>query len=100
MTESHVSEVSREELVFVVEMALAKASGLWPRKRVPGDHDRLKPIAAAVVDHLELCRIRCVQLPSFRGHSTPAFFEVRGDGSDAIDTDGAGESPALPDNTQ
>ena len=100
MTESHVSEVSRDELVFTVEMALAKASGLWPRKRVPGDHDRLKPIAAAVVDHLDLCRIRCVQPPPIRGHSTPDFFEVRRDDSDAMDMDGTGESPALPDNAQ
>lgn len=34
---------------------------LWPGRRRPGDHDRLKPFAEAVVDHLALCDVRCVQ---------------------------------------
>ena len=51
--------VSREELVFVVEMALLKKRKLWPTRRRPGDHDSLKPIARAIVDHIQLCGIRC-----------------------------------------
>lgn len=98
MTERHASQVSREDLIFTVELALVKARRLWPRKRVPGDHDRLKPIAAAVVDHLELSRIRCIQLPPIEGHSTPEPCPVRNNGPDATNTDGVGEAPAPPGN--
>ena len=48
------------ELVFTVEMALREASRLWPKKRTPGDHDRLRPVAEAVVKYLERCGMRCV----------------------------------------
>ena len=51
--------VSREELVSTIRMALFKARRLWPKAR-PGDHDRPKPMAAAVADHLALCGMRCV----------------------------------------
>ena len=59
MDESYDRPVSRDDLLFTVEMALRKASRFWPKKRVPGDHDRLRPVAAAVVAHLELCGMRC-----------------------------------------
>lgn len=35
----------------VVEQALRNAAKLWPRKHVPGDHDRLRPVADAVVEY-------------------------------------------------
>ena len=42
MDENYDRPVSRHDLLFTVEMALRKASKLWPWKRVPGDHDRLR----------------------------------------------------------
>ena len=71
MDESYDRPVSRDDLLFTVEMALRKASRFWPKKRVPGDHDRLKPVAEAVVAHLELCGMRCFGRAPGRGHSTP-----------------------------
>ena len=71
MEEKYDRPVSRDDQLFTVEMALRKASRLWPKKRVPGDHDRLKPVAKAVVEHLELCGMRCFRKPRGRGHSTP-----------------------------
>ena len=71
MEEKYDRSVSRDDLLFTVEMALRKASRHWPKKRVPGDHDRLKPVAAAVVAHLELCGMRCYSRALRRGHSTP-----------------------------
>ena len=59
------------DLAFTVHMALRKAEHLWPRRRRPGDHDRLKPVAEAVVDHIELCGIRCVRRPPGHGRGTP-----------------------------
>lgn len=60
MERKHDRPVSRHELVFTVEMALREASRLWPKKRTPGDHDRLRPVAEAVVKYLERCGMRCV----------------------------------------
>ena len=71
MDESYDRPVSRDDLLFTVEMALRKASRFWPKKRAPGDHDRLKPVAAAVVAHLELCGMRCFSREPAPGHSTP-----------------------------
>ena len=71
MDESYDRPVSRDDLLFTVEMALRKASRFWPKKRVPGDHDRLRPVAAAVVAHLELCGMRCFGRAPAPGHSTP-----------------------------
>ena len=71
MSEKYDRPVSREDLLFTVEMALRKASKLWPRKRVPGDHDRLQPVARAVIAHIELCGIRCFSRAPGRQHSTP-----------------------------
>ena len=62
MTEPHGHHtVAREDLLFTVEMVPRSAEHLWPRRRRPGDHDRLRPVASAVVDHLELCGLRCVR---------------------------------------
>ena len=71
MDENYDRPVSSDDLLFTVEMALCKASRFWPRKRVPGDHDRLKPVAAAVVAHLDLCGMRCFRGAPAPGHSTP-----------------------------
>ena len=71
MDEKYDRPVSRDDLLFTVEMALFKAERLWPKKYVPGDHDRLKPMARAVVEHLELCGMRCFAKPPRPPHSTP-----------------------------
>ena len=71
MEERHDRPVSRDDLLFTVEMALRKASRLWPKKRAPGDHDRFRPAAAAMVDYFELCGLRVFRRPEARGHSTP-----------------------------
>ena len=63
--------VPRHELVFDVEQALRKARKLWPRKLVPGDYNPLKPVADAVVEHLELCGIACFRRPPREPHSIP-----------------------------
>ena len=88
MDENHDRPVSRHDLLFTVEMALRKASKLWPRKRVPGDHDRLRPVAAAVVAHLDLCGMRIYRRPPARHHSTPEPYGAHGqsDGMDGPDS--------------
>ena len=74
MDDEYDQPVPRGDLLFTVEMALRKASRFWPKKHVPGDHDRLKPVARAVVAHLELCGMRCYRRPAAPGHSTPDPF--------------------------
>ena len=71
MERKHTCPVSREDLVFSVDMALRKAERFWPKKRGPGDHDRLRPLAERIVDHLELSGMRCFRRPRGSGHSTP-----------------------------
>ena len=71
MPQDHDIPVAWGDLAFTVHMALRKAEHLWPRRRRPGDHDRLKIVAEAVVDHIELCGIRCVRRPPGHGRSTP-----------------------------
>ena len=71
MDERYDRPVTRDDLLLTIEMALRKASRFWPRKRVPGDHDRLKPAAEAVVAHLELCGIGCFSRAPNRLHGTP-----------------------------
>ena len=39
MSEKFDRPVSREDLLFTIERALRKASKLWPKKLLPGDHD-------------------------------------------------------------
>ena len=55
--------VPKHELRFDIEHALRKARSLWPRKHVHGDHNALRPVADAVVQHLALCGIRCFRNP-------------------------------------
>ena len=71
MNEKYDRPVSRGDLLFTIEMALRKAERSWPKKRVPGDHDRLRPVAREVLSHLELCGMRVFQRPPRPGHSTP-----------------------------
>ena len=70
MDEKYIRPVERGDLLFTVEMALRKAERFWPKKRVPGDHDRLKPVARRVIEHLELCGIRCFAKAPAAPHST------------------------------
>ena len=87
MEENFDRPIPRDDLLFTVEMALRKASRLWPKKRVPGDHDRLKPAAAAVVAHLELCGVRCDGLPQV--HCVVAKLAQRSSGNQmTLDVEG------------
>ena len=71
MDDNYTRPITRDDLLFTVEMALRKASRLWPRKRAPGDHDRLRPVAEEVVAYFELCGLRVFERPKARGHGTP-----------------------------
>ncbi|MDE3263318.1 MAG: hypothetical protein OYL41_15205 [Acidobacteriota bacterium] len=71
MNDEYDRPVTRGDLVFTVEMALREAEHLWPKKRRPGDHDRLLPVAKAVVGHLELRGMRCFSKAPRPGHGTP-----------------------------
>ncbi len=64
--------VPRREFLFDVEQALRTAAKLWPRRRVHGDYNPLRPMANTVVKHLELCGIRCFRKNPPIGHSMPA----------------------------
>ena len=44
---------------------------LWPRKHVHGDYNPFRPLAGAIVEHLELYRIRCSRKPPPPGHRIP-----------------------------
>ena len=70
MNENYNRPISRGDLLFTIEMALRKAERSWPKKRVPGDHDRLAPVAREVVAHLERCGMRVFGKPTSPGHST------------------------------
>ena len=71
MPDDHAIPISLDDLLFTVHMALRKAERLWPKRRRPGDHDRLKLAADAMVDHIELCGIRCFRRAPERGRTTP-----------------------------
>ena len=63
--------VPRHERLFDVEQALRKARKLWPRKHVPGDYNPFIPVAAAIVEHLESCRISCFRRSPGERHAIP-----------------------------
>ena len=71
MAENYNRPISRDDLLFTVEMALRRAERFWPKKRLPGDHDRLKPVAREVVEHMDLCGMRVFGKPRGARHSTP-----------------------------
>ncbi|MYG27712.1 MAG: hypothetical protein F4213_17105 [Boseongicola sp. SB0677_bin_26] len=60
MSERTDRPMSREELVFDVDMALRRNQRLWPKRRRPGDHDRFRMMACAIVDHLEMSGTRFI----------------------------------------
>ncbi|MCY3703767.1 MAG: hypothetical protein OXG16_13940 [Rhodospirillales bacterium] len=71
MLEDRNIPVSRGDLTLTVHTALLKAECFWPKRRRPGDPDRLKLVADAMVDHIELCGMRFVRRAPERGRSTP-----------------------------
>ena len=71
MSENHDLPATRESVLFDVEMALWKAEKLWPKGVRAGRHDRFRPTAMAVVDHLCLCGISFWRKPPLEGHKTP-----------------------------
>ena len=92
MAPGHDRQVLREDLLFDIEMALRGASGLLPKRSAAGDHDRLKPVAIAIMDYLGRCRIRCCRLPP-AGASCAADFcpELRRDA--ATDSGASDQEP-------
>ena len=59
--------------------AVEKARRFCPQRQRPGDYDRLKLLADAIVADLELCGIRCCrQLPALR-HRTQVSWVSSGD---------------------
>ncbi len=76
MDDNYDIPVERGDLLFTIEMALSKAEAYWPKKRRPGDHDRLKPMARKVVEHLELCGMRCYRRAPAPHHSIPDPFKT------------------------
>ena len=63
MEDKHTIPVARAELALTIESALHESRHLWPKQRLPGDHDRHKPMTLAVVNHLDLCRMRVFRRP-------------------------------------
>ena len=63
MEDRHTLPVARTELVLTIESALRESRHLWPKTWLPGDHDRHRPMALAIVDHLDLCRMRAFRRP-------------------------------------
>ncbi len=61
----------REEVLFDIEMALAGNARLWPVRRVPGGHNPHRWMAAAVLEHLELCGLRFRRRSPGERHRTP-----------------------------
>ena len=66
-------QVPRRDVVFDVKQGLPNARKLWPHGRVYDDHNPLRPVAEAVVEHLKLCRIRFFRPPPGRGHGIPVM---------------------------
>ena len=88
MDDNYTRPIPRGDLLFTVEMALRKAERFWPKKRLPGDHDRLRPVAEKVVEHMELCGMRCFGRPRGRGHSTSDFWSGSERGGKSEGTEG------------
>ena len=64
--------VTKEELVFDVNMGLRKARKLLPRRAEPLGVDPFRLAAQEVVEHLALAGVRCYRGPPGRLHSTGA----------------------------
>ena len=89
MSEKYNVPVSHDELVFDVEMALSKAEKLWPKGRRAGRHDRLKPMAMAVANHLALCGIRCFRRPAIGAASTSDLVPASRESTECDDSTGS-----------
>ena len=80
--------------------AVEKARRFCPQRQRPGDYDRLKLLADAIVADLELCGIRCCrQLPALR-HRTQVSWagiaaERRGERKRALACAGCGVRAGL-----
>ncbi len=72
-----------DEVLFDIEMALGKEEKLWPKRYRPGDHDRLKPMARAILEHLEHCGLQFFRKPPAPRHSTPDFGGAAGIGKES-----------------
>ncbi len=73
----------RDEVLFDLEMALRKEEKLWPKRYRPGDHNRLRPMARAILEHLELCGLRFFRKPPAPRHSTPDPWGSAGTGKES-----------------
>ena len=73
----------RDTVLFDIEMALMKEEKTWPRRYKPGDHDRFKPLAKGILEHLELSGIRFYRKPPAPKHSTPDFQGAAGTGKES-----------------
>ena len=89
MGEKHTLPVSRDDLEFTIEFALHKVPRQWPTRRTPGDPECLRPLAAAVVDHLEFCDMRAfAKAPPPSRAGTAAAGDVVGAGSEGAQQHG------------
>ena len=61
----------RDTVLLDIEMALGKGQGLWPKRYRPGDDERFRPMAEAILAYLELCGLRFFRRPPRTPHSTP-----------------------------
>jgi len=96
MDEDHNRPISRRDLLFTIEMALRKAERLWPKKRLPGDHDRLRPVAEKVIEHMELCGMKCFGRPRGPGHGTPETWAGPVQGGDEREAPPGAEEDSSP----
>ena len=60
----------RDRVLFDIEMALQKEEKLLPKRYRPGDHNRFRPLARGILEHLELCGLRFFRKPPAPKHST------------------------------
>ncbi len=73
----------RDEVLFDIEMALSKEEKLWPKRYRPGDHNRFRPLARGILEHLELCGLRFTRRPPVPKHSTPDPWGGAGTGKES-----------------
>ena len=84
MSEKRHHPVSRDDLEYTIAFALNKAHQEWPARRTPGDPECVRPLAAAVVDHLEFCDMRAFAKAPPPSHTiTAAAGDAVGAGSGA-----------------
>ena len=72
-----------DEVFFDIEMGLRMEETLWPKRYRPGDHNRLRPMARAILEHLEVCGLRFFRNPPAPRHSTPDPWGSAGTGKES-----------------